>query len=295
MFKPTALFFFLFLMVGLAKGQVLDTAFTTAKIDTTALKQIYPKPERFGFITHTPVDLWQLTKSPFQKSNFKGVALVAASTGLLIWQDQHLLDAAQNFGRFIELKPDVGFNNILKAGSTRLVKIPKNLNTGLYQLGEGGTSMYIAAGLFIYGKFEHDNRSLQTASDLTESFFATGIATQILKRVSGRQTPSSSTVDGGYWSVFPSFKAFQNDKPNFDSFPSGHLTTMMATVTVLAENYPEKKWIKPVGYSLIGLTGLAMLNNGVHWAGDYPLAIAMGYLTGKIITNRHLKNHLSFR
>jgi hypothetical protein len=38
-------------------------------------------------------------------------------------------------------------------------------------MGEGGTSMYIAAGLFIYGNFKNDYKSLQTASDLTETFF----------------------------------------------------------------------------------------------------------------------------
>jgi len=36
---------------------------------------------------------------------------------------------------------------------------------------------------------------------------------------------------------------------------------MMSLVTVVSENYPEKKWIKPVGYSVIGLTALSQLNN----------------------------------
>ena len=57
--------------------------------------------------------------------------------------------------------------------------------------------------------------------------------------------------------------------------------------------YPEKKWIKPVGYSLIGLTGFAMMNNKVHWAGDYPLAIALGYVAGCITVNRHLHHKKS--
>lgn len=117
-----------------------------------------------------------------------------------------------------------------------------------------------------------------------------GISTQILKRLSGRQTPSRANFAGGRWSAFPSFNNFKNEIDNYDSFPSGHLSTMMATVTVLSKNYPEKKWIKPVGYSLIGLTGFAMMNNKVHWAGDYPLAIALGHVAGSVIVNRHLKN-----
>ena len=95
------------------------------------------------------------------------------------------------------------------------------------------------------------------------------------------------TAPGGKWRPFPSLGEYQKNTPNYDAFPSGHLATMMTTVTVLADDYPEKKWIKPLGYTLIGLTGFAMMNTEVHWAGDYPLALAVGYLNGKIITGRH--------
>lgn len=74
----------------------------------------------------------------------------------------------------------------------------------------------------------------------------------------------------------------------------GHLPTLMATVTVLSYNYPEKKWIKPVGYIQMGLTARAMMNTQVHWAGDYPLAIATRYLSGKITTWRHKVKNKQF-
>jgi len=61
----------------------------------------------------------------------------------------------------------------------------------------------------------------------------------------------------------------------------------MAAVTIIAENYPNNKLVKPVGYTILALAGFAMINNGVHWAGDYPLAIGLGWLTGKIIAGRH--------
>jgi hypothetical protein len=63
---------------------------------------------------------------------------------------------------------------------------------------------------------------------------------------------------------------------------------MMATVTTLVMNYPTKKWIKPVGYSIMALTSLVMINSDVHWISDYPLAIALGYISAKIT---HQKNH----
>jgi hypothetical protein len=37
----------------------------------------------------------------------------------------------------------------------------------------------------------------------------------------------------------------------------------------------------------MALSAWAMMNTEVHWAGDYPLAIAIGYISGKITTMRH--------
>ena len=68
----------------------------------------------------------------------------------------------------------------------------------------------------------------------------------------------------------------------YDAFPSGHMGTMMTTTVILADNYPEKRWIGPVGYSVMEIVGLSRINNGVHWASDYPLAIGMGYVFGKV-------------
>ncbi|MDA9555231.1 phosphatase PAP2 family protein [Pelobium sp.] len=254
------------------------------------IKEEFSKPKKFGFITNVPSDLWGIAKSPFQKENLVGLSTVIGSTALLLWQDQHIVNKAQQFGRYINLDPSTVYSVPVKFGSNRIIKVPSNLNTAFYELGEGGTTMYIAAGLFVFGKINHDNHSLQAASDLTETFITMGLASQVFKRIAGRQTPSSATYRGGRWSPFPSFSNFQNNIASYDSFPSGHLSTMMATVTVLAKDFPEKKWIKPVGYSLMACTGYAMLNNGVHWAGDYPLAIALGYLSGELTVNRHQKH-----
>ncbi|RZL09668.1 MAG: phosphatase PAP2 family protein, partial [Hymenobacter sp.] len=103
-----------------------------------------------------------------------------------------------------------------------------------------------------------------------------------LKRTTGRQSPFRSTQDRGRWFFLPSYNTYQRNVSNYDAFPTGHLATAMATVTVIAENYPEYHFIRPVGYGLMGLLGYAMLNNGVHWASDYPLGIALGYGFAKI-------------
>jgi hypothetical protein len=64
------------------------------------------------------------------------------------------------------------------------------------------------------------------------------------------------------------------------------MATAMVTVTVLAEDFPEYRLIRPIGYGLMGLLGFQMMNNDVHWASDYPLAIAIGYGLGKAAVAR---------
>jgi membrane-associated phospholipid phosphatase len=160
--------------------------------------------------------------------------------------------------------------------------IPYDANTMMYFLGDGITHFSIAGGFWAYGAIKDDSRARQTASQLAESILTTGICVQILKHVTGRESPYASTAPGGIWRFFPNQVEYANNVPHFDAFPSGHLATAMATVTVIAENYPEYRFIKPVGYSLMGLLSFAMVNNGVHWISDYPLALAMGYTFAKI-------------
>jgi hypothetical protein len=60
-------------------------------------------------------------------------------------------------------------------------------------------------------------------------------------------------------------------------------------VEVIAENYKEYKLIRPVGYTLLTALCFQMLNNGVHWASDYPLSLLMGYTISDLVLNRGRK------
>jgi membrane-associated phospholipid phosphatase len=264
---------------------VTDSMVEAVAIDTTE-PVIRRKP--FAFVTNVPSDLWQMAKAPFKKQNLPGLIVTAAATALIIPFDQQILDGTRDLLDRVNLQQEAQYIDAIKIGNTKLLKLPKNITGGFYMIGEGSISMAIAGGLYLYGKIEKDQRAVHTAADLTETFLTMGISTQILKRISGRQSPSFATAKGGKWQPFPSFKEYQTNTTNYDAYPSGHLATMMATVTTLALNYPANKWIKPVGYSLIGLTGLAMVNTKVHWVGDYPLALALGYISAKIT---YLRNH----
>ena len=52
-------------------------------------------------------------------------------------------------------------------------------------------------------------------------------------------------------------------------------------------NYPEHKFIWPRrAAGAMGVLSFTMVNNGVHWASDYPLALAIGGVVGKVVATR---------
>lgn len=254
--------------------------------DSTA-NFFFTKPSLLKNLSHVPADIYGIAKAPFQGKNWIAMSVVGAGTALLIYKDQEIINWVRKSSDRIGLNPETEYAVLIKAGDTKILKIPRNINTAFYQLGEGGTSIMIAGGLWVYGKISKDWRAINTANDLVETFITMGVTTQLLKRTTGRESPFMATKPGGKWTPFPSFSAYQSHTSSYDAFPSGHLATMVATITVLTQNYPEKKWLKPIGYLLIGLSSWAMMNTEVHWAGDYPLAIALGYISGKITTWRH--------
>ena len=262
----------------LQKAQIYDLDSTHSMLFT------HPKP--FSFLLNVPSDLYQLAKAPFKKENLVSSAALCAGTLFLVAIDQHVTDGAQQFGRFINLDPTKKSKTVLEVKfggfNVDVLDLPQNVNSSMYFLGEGWPSILIASGFYGYGLMANDYRALQTTSQLTEMFFTLAITTQFLKRITGRQSPFRATQPGGVWHPFPSPGIYQKNVSHYDAFPSGHMATAMATVTILAGNYPDNKFIKPVGYTLMGLLGYSMLNNGVHWLSDYPLAIAIGYTCGII-------------
>ena len=254
---------------------------------------IYTKPKRFGFITNVPKDALGVVVTAFKRENIKPLLITAGATVALLLADESISKGVQQFSHNIHFQGEETYRNIIEVDAGKkdinIYQAPKNLNTAFYQLGQGFPGLILGAGLFTYGKIYHDYRALSTASQLAETFILMGVGTQVIKRITGRQSPSNATGSGGNWHFFPSFKNFQTNTPNYDAFPSGHLATLISTVTILADNYPEKRYIRPIGYSITGLVSIAMINNNVHWASDYPLAIALGYLCARQVVKRNRK------
>jgi hypothetical protein len=147
-------------------------------------------------------------------------------------------------------------------------------------IGDGTTQFALAGSFGAYGLIFKDQKALRTGSQIVQAVLASGAVIQVLKHVTGRESPFVRSTPTGIWKILPNQIDYHRKVPFFDAYPSGHICTSLATVIVIAENYPDIKWIRPAGYAFTTLVGLGMLSNGIHWVSDYPLGLFIGYYFG---------------
>lgn len=284
-------FYFFLILINLGNSQIKDSLSIGRKTQnyTTASGEIftYKKPRLFEPILCIPKDIAGSAIAMTKTNNLIALGAATFATTALVPVDDYFIDKSRDIGYKLHFKEVARYSSF---GPVSV--IPTDTSSAIYLIGNGVTPLIMSMGFATYGLIENDYRALNTASGLVEGLLVTGVFSQTIKRVTGRQSPSPAYEDGyrtGLWRPFPSFATYAKDTPNYDAMPSGHLMTATATLYVLAENYPDKKWIKPVGWSLIGVLGFQMAQSKVHWVSDYPIALVMGYIIGKNIANNKIE------
>ena len=145
------------------------------------------------------------------------------------------------------------------------------------RFGNGAISIPALGAFYLYGYFGEDAKAERTALIAVESFLVTGLFTTVLKTVAGRHRPS--TGDSA-----TSFDGFTTDH---GSFPSGHTSTVFAIATVIANEYEDVPYIKPISYGIATMTGLSRINDEKHRASDVFFGAALGYFTSKTLLRLH--------
>jgi len=244
----------------------------------------YQKPGAFDFIKYAPKDIADYSRQSFN-AGWQKIFSMTALTAFLVIVDQDIIDESQRFGRRIGIPGTARMKTIFKIFD-QPIQVPHDLGSALYFIGDGMTQIALTSSFVTYGLIKDDTRALQTASQLAQGLIGVTFTTQLLKHITGRESPLVSTKPGGRWDLFPNQIKYHKKVPKYDAYPSGHLAAAMMAVTVISENYKEYKFIKPLGYTLMTILSYQMLNNGVHWASDYPLALAMGWSFGKLVLKR---------
>jgi hypothetical protein len=219
-------------------------------------------PKWYTMFTKIPTDWSLLTKRTFRAESIPILAGIAGLTGALYIIDRNTYRNTHEYER--------------RSGHMR------SLSDALISVGDGIYQVGFIGSFAVYGFITDDSHVLRSASQMTEAVLATGIVVQVMKRISGRESPIVATQDRGAVRPFPNLFDYQQHQPKYYSFPSGHIATTTAALTVLCENFPEAKWLRPVSYITVGALGGSLVSKGWHWYSDLPLGIALGYSFGII-------------
>ncbi len=219
-------------------------------------------PKWYDMITRIPGDWVEYSRETFQVKNIPAIVGMAGVTTALVVVDRQWWQTESKW--YDESPPFHTFTDCMVF------------------TGDGRFQFGLVGAFAAYGFVFNDTRSLRTASETTEAILACGGVVQLLKHITGRESPFVSTKRTGAWRFFPNQIQYSKHVPHYDAFPSGHLATATTTLIVIADNYPEITWLKPAGYVALGAISSSLVAYGIHWWSDFPLALALGYSFGEI-------------
>ena len=237
-------------------------------------------PGVFDMITNLPNDWYTYVRQTITLDHAPMIGLVAASTAGLIVVDRPTwqpLDKAYHSSTPVQ-----------------------RLSDAFVGVGDGTFQFGLAAAFGAYGLIapvldhsvstQNTDRALRTASQTVEVILACGGVVQLLKHVTGRESPFLATTRNGAWRFFPNQLDYLKHTPAYDAFPSGHLATASATLFVIENNYPELTWLKPVGWVTLAGVATGLVAQGIHWWSDFPLALALGYGFAQLISPHEIES-----
>jgi hypothetical protein len=234
-------------------------------------------------VTEIPGSAKTFLKKSFSKESLPAWGIILGSTALTYHYDEEILRGSQKLGRQWHIGNDDHTKTVFSLAGYPILRLPSDLGSTMYFFGDGWLHSWIAGGFLGVGHFSNNTKAFNTGIMLVHGMMVSTIFNQILKRSFGRETPVAKTKERGAWRPFPSFKEYGKRTASYDAMPSGHVMTLTHTMVVLGEQYPESgAYIYSVGGVMLAALSYQMINNGVHWASDYPLGIAMGYVFGKI-------------
>lgn len=236
-------------------------------------------------VLEIPASSLRMFQRSFSRDALPYWGVVLGSTGVLYHYDEKISHGARQQAQAWHIGHHYHSKPILKLGGAKLIDLPTDTGSILYYIGDGAIHLALAGGLVAYGKITDRTYEANSGFMLLHGLAMTGLYDQVLKRSFGRESPVEKTQDRGAWHPFPTFHQYQSNTAKYDAMPSGHIMTATLTFTVLGERYQEHRVaIYSVGGVWLAGLGFQMLNNGVHWASDYPLGIAMGVVIGKAVT-----------
>ena len=278
------LLLFIYMVLHVEAQEKKDTL-STKQIDTlspqqvdTLMKQldtliITKEPQNIApassFATAYALSYWTDTKSlftnPFRWKTgqiISAAAVVAGTIGLIAWGDKPIQQFYyRNSSVFISKTSYYFFSP---------------LGSGLYDIPTLG--IFYACGLIWKNK-----KAKETGLKGLEAYVITAVLTQVIKQITHRHRPYQDVPPDPHAWEGPFNWGGDYGTFGYNSFPSGHSSTVFAIATVIGLEYWETKWVPLVSFGLAGFTALYRTMVNDHWASDVLFGSALGFAVGSLV------------
>lgn len=147
-----------------------------------------------------------------------------------------------------------------------------------------------AGVMYLYGWRAKDHELMAAGAAGLQAVALVTTVTVTLKFMTGRRQPLKDGIHDFYG---PSGHKRSDDPADFMAFnsnirneslrfawPSGHTSSTVAFVSAMAAYYPDKLWIKLVGYPASLLMALSMVDYDAHWTSDVIAGALIGHAIG---------------
>lgn len=150
-------------------------------------------------------------------------------------------------------------------------KTQTDISKAFGQIGGYAPILGLPGGLIATGYFTKNDRLRETGVLQYKAIAHASLIFLAASRIAGRNKPNNAKKGRGEF--------FESGT----SFPSGHSANAWAIATVASHQYPDKKWVPIVGYTLASLISTSRVLQGTHYPADAFAGALTGYLIGKYI------------
>jgi len=138
---------------------------------------------------------------------------------------------------------------------------------------------------YLIGELSDNDKVKRVSLLLLKSIIITGGSLEVINHVGHRHRPDESS-DSQIW-----------DGPSFSgknlSFPSGHSAVSFSIATILASEFSDYKYLKPLFFTISSLTALSRLHKNRHWSSDVFIGSVLGYYMGSVIAEGNPEKNTS--
>ncbi|MBW3541754.1 MAG: phosphatase PAP2 family protein [Planctomycetes bacterium] len=192
---------------------------------------------------------------------------------LALWSAEHAIVLGTALGGSLALRDDL--DEDVRDSTSRH---PERWGDAGEMIGGFGEPQYQVPALLAvygYGLRHPESRARDLSLSLISAYTLTGLGTTLVKGVTNTDRPSREWNDGEF------------------GFPSFHVASSMSLAAVLDEYYGPTAGVP--AYALAAAVGYSRIDQRDHDLSDVVFGAAMGWVIGKTVAGRHLRNDGSLR